>query len=44
MDLGKVFNKLNWKAMWNALKVYGMGEKVLCGVKSLHKDANVFLN
>lgn len=40
MDLGKALHRIPWKAMWNVLKVYKIGRKLLSDVKLLYKNAN----
>ncbi len=40
MDLEKAYDRINWAAMWDVLKVYDVGGKLLNGVKAFYKDAN----
>lgn len=38
MDLEKAFDKLEWTAMWDVLKVYGVDGRMLKGVKAFYKN------
>ena len=38
MDLGKAYDKVNRKGVWEVLKVYGVGGRNLEAVKSFYDD------
>jgi len=40
MDLEKAYDRIDWTALWDVLKVYGVGGKLLNGIKAFYKDAN----
>ena len=40
MDLEKAYDRVDWKAMWDVLKVYGVGGKLLNGVKAFYRNAS----
>ncbi len=40
MDLEIAYGIVDWKAMWNVLKVYGEGGRLLDGVKAFYSDAS----
>ncbi len=40
IDLEKAYDRINWMGMWDVLKVYGVGGKLLNGVKAFYKDTN----
>ncbi len=34
MDLEKAYGRVDWLALWEVLKLYGVGGKLLCAIKS----------
>ncbi len=40
MDLEKAYNRVDWEAMWNVLKVYEASERLLDGVKVFYRNAS----
>ena len=36
IDLEKVYNRVNREALWQVLRMYDMGRKLLSGIKSLY--------
>ena len=40
MDLEKAYDRVDWTAMWDVLKVYGIGGKLGKGIKAFYKDAS----
>lgn len=41
MDLEKVYDRDEWNALWDMLRIYGVGEQLLDCVKALYRGANV---
>ncbi len=41
MDLEKAYDKVNWLALWDVLKIYGVGGKLLSAIKSFYEKASV---
>ncbi len=39
IDHAKAHDRIDWMAMWDVLKVYGVGGRLMNGVKAFHKDA-----
>ncbi len=40
MDLEKAYDRVDWLALWNVLKIYGVGGKLLDAMKSFYEDAS----
>ncbi len=40
MDLEKAYDRVNWLALWNVLKMYGVGGKLLSAIKSFYEEAS----
>ena len=40
MDLEKAYDRIDWGALWDVLRIYGVGGRLLNGVKAFYKDAN----
>ncbi len=40
MDLEKAYDRVNWLALWDVLKIYGVGGKLLSAVKSFYEEAS----
>lgn len=38
MDLGKIYGRVNWNAIWKLLTICGVGEKFLDASKSFYKS------
>ncbi len=43
MDLEKAYDRVNWLALWDVLKIYGVGEKLLRAVKSFYEEASAIV-
>ena len=39
-DLEKTYDRVNREALWQVLKVYDMGSKLLSGIKSMYVDSS----
>ncbi len=44
IDLEKPYDRIDWTAMWDVLKVYGVGGRLMNGVKAFYKDAKACIN
>lgn len=42
IDLENAFGRINWEVMWDVLRAYVMGGRLISDVKAFYKDANVF--
>lgn len=40
MDLEKAYDRVDWLALWDVLKIYGVGGKLLSAIKSFHEEAS----
>ncbi len=40
MDLEKAYDRVNWLALWDVLKIYGVGAKLLSAIKSFYEKAS----
>ncbi len=41
MDLEKAYDRVDWLALWDVLKIlYGMGGKLLSAIKSFYEKAS----
>ncbi len=40
MDLGKAYDRVDWDTVWDVLKIYGVGGRLLDGVKIFYRDAS----
>ncbi len=40
MDLEKAYDRVSWLALWDVLKIYGVGGKLLSAVKSFYEEAS----
>ena len=40
MDLEKAYDRVDWKSLWDVLKIYGVGGQLLQGIKSFYQGAN----
>ncbi len=40
MDLEKAYDRVNWLALWDILKIYGVGGKLLRAVKSCYEEVS----
>ncbi len=43
MDLEKAYDRVDWLALWDVLKIYGVGGKLLSAINSFYKDASAFV-
>ncbi len=39
MDLEKAYDRVNWLALWDVLRIYGVGVKLLSAIKSFYEEA-----
>ncbi len=39
LTMRKAYDRTDWMAMWDVLKVYGVGGRLLNGMKAFYKDA-----
>ncbi len=40
MDLEKAYDRVDWRALWLVLRIYGVGEKLLSAIKSFYEAAS----
>ena len=40
MDLEKAYEKVNREALWQVLRMYDLGSKLLNGIKSMYVDSS----
>ncbi len=40
MDLGKAYDRVDWLALWDVLKIYGVGQKLLSAIKFFYEEAS----
>ncbi len=40
MDLEKAYDRVDWLVLWEVLKIYGVGEKLLSAIKSFYEAAS----
>ena len=40
IDLEKTYNKANREALWQVLRMYDVGDKLLIGIKSMYFDSS----
>ncbi len=40
MDLEKAFDRVDWLALWDVLKIYGVGGKLLSAIKSFYEEVS----
>ncbi len=43
-DLEKAYDRVDWLALWNVLKIYGVGGKLLSAVKISYDKASACVN
>ena len=43
MDLKKVYDRVNREALWQVLRMYNVGGKLLSGVKSMYVDSSAYV-
>jgi hypothetical protein len=41
MDLEKAYDRVDKLAMWEVLRIYGVGGKFLCAIKSMYEESMV---
>ena len=39
MDLEKAYDRVNWEALWQVLRMYDVGGKVLNGIKGMYVNS-----
>ncbi len=40
MDLDKTYDRVDWLVLWDVLKIYGVGGKLLSAIKSFYEEAS----
>ncbi len=40
MDLEKAYDRVDWLALWDILKIYGVGGKLLSAINSFYEEAS----
>ena len=40
MDVKKAYDKVDWEALWNVLKIHGNGGQLLAGLKAFYREAS----
>ncbi len=40
MDLEKAYGRVDRKALWDVLKIYGVGGQLMKGIKAFYREAN----
>ncbi len=40
MDLEKAYNRVDKEALWNVLRIYGVGGQLLKGIQAFYREAN----
>ncbi len=40
MDLEKAYGRVDWLALWDVLKIYGVGGKLLTAIQSFYEEAS----
>ncbi len=40
MDLEKAYDRFDWLALWEVLRIYGVGGKLLTAIKSFYEAAS----
>ena len=40
IDLEKVYDRVNWEALWQVLRMYDVGSNILSGIKSMYVDSS----
>ncbi len=40
MNLEKAYDRVDWLALWDVLKIYGVGGKLLSQIKSFYEEAS----
>ena len=43
IDLEKEYDRVNREALWEILRMYDMGSKVLSAIKSMHVDSSAYV-
>ena len=38
IDLEKAYDRVNWEALWQVLRMYDVGGKLLSGIKGIYAD------
>ncbi len=40
MDVEKAYDRVDWLALWEVLRIYGVGGKLLSAIKSFYEAAS----
>ena len=40
IDLEKAYDRVNWETLWQVLRMYNLGSKLLLGIKSMYVDSS----
>ncbi len=40
MDLEKAYDRVDREALWNVLRIYGVGRLLLKGIQAFYREAN----
>ncbi len=40
MDLEKAYDRVDKEALWNVLRIYGVGGQLLKGIQAFYREAN----
>ncbi len=40
MDLEKAYDRVDWEALWDVLRVHGVGGRLVDGVEAFYRDAS----
>ncbi len=40
MDLEKAYDRVDWLALWEVLRIYGVGEKLLSAIQLFYEAAS----
>ncbi len=43
MDLEKAYDRVDREALWNVLKIYGVGGQLLKGIQAFYREANAWV-
>ncbi len=43
MDLEKAYDRVDWLAVWEVLRIYGVGGKMISSIKSFYEEASAYV-
>ena len=43
IDLEKAYDRANREALWQVLRMYNVGDKLLSGIKSMYADSSMYI-